>query len=128
MWQNLSVSPGAVCSCLLADLLKADGVTQCRRVGAQYVEGQKVDRDEGTAPCTHILRLIERHRDEVQSRIRELQELQRDLSILAAHRAHVDPSERDAAAARRVIPSKAADLPRSSPTAMLIASASNQAG
>jgi MerR-like DNA binding protein len=128
MWQNSSVSHCAICGCLLADLFKADGVTQWRRVGAQHVEGQKVDRGEGTAPCTHVLRLIERHRDEVQSRIRELQELQRDLSILAAHGAHVDPSEIDPAAVCRVIPSKAAAVRRSSPTAMLIASASNQAG
>src|SRR6266568_7085324 len=116
MWPNLSVSPGAVCGCLLADLLKADGATQWCRVGAQHVEGQKVDRDVGKATCTHVLRLIERHRDEVQSHIRELQELQRDLSILAAQGAHVDPSESDPAAACRVIPSKAAAIPRSSPT------------
>ncbi len=40
-------------------------------------------RDAGAAPCTLVLRLIERHRAEVRSRIRELQRLERDLDHLA---------------------------------------------
>jgi DNA-binding transcriptional MerR regulator len=88
-------------------------------------------RDAGAAPCTHVLQLIERHREEVQSRIRELQELERDLSRLTEYGAGVDPSECDAAGICQVIPSEAALVPRrprNSRTAMLIASASNQTG
>src|SRR3982074_3009633 len=35
-------------------------------------------RDAGAPPCAHVLELIERHRAEVRSRIRDLQRLERD--------------------------------------------------
>jgi DNA-binding transcriptional MerR regulator len=60
-------------------------------------------RDAGAAPCTHVLQLIERHREEVQSRIRELQELERDLSRLTEYGAGVNPAECDAAGICKVI-------------------------
>jgi DNA-binding transcriptional MerR regulator len=62
-------------------------------------------RDAGTAPCAHVLALIERHRAEVQARIRELQQLERDLSQLAEHGAAVDPAECDPGSVCNVIPS-----------------------
>jgi DNA-binding transcriptional MerR regulator len=68
-------------------------------------------RDAGAAPCTHVLQLIERHRGEVQSRIRELQELERDLSRLAQHGIGVDPSECDPAGVCKVIPSEIGLVP-----------------
>ncbi len=68
-------------------------------------------RDAGTAPCAHVLQLIERHREEVQSRIRELHELERDLSRLAEHGTGIDPSECDPAGVCKVIPSEAALVP-----------------
>src|ERR1700730_5665736 len=36
-------------------------------------------RDAGAPPCAHVLELIERHRTDVRSRIRELQRLEREL-------------------------------------------------
>src|SRR6266567_956582 len=54
-------------------------------------------RDAGAAPCAHVLELIERHRNEVRSRIRELQLLERDLEHLASQGAGVDPSQCDPA-------------------------------
>src|SRR6266851_8234505 len=41
-------------------------------------------RDAGAAPCAQVLQLIEKHRAEVRSRIRELQRLERDLDHLAS--------------------------------------------
>jgi DNA-binding transcriptional MerR regulator len=63
-------------------------------------------RDAGMAPCAHVLELLDRRRAEVQSRIRELQQLERDLSRLSEHGAGVDPSECDPAGVCKVIPSK----------------------
>jgi MerR family copper efflux transcriptional regulator len=63
--------------------------------------------DAGTAPCAHVLELIERHRNEVRSRIRELQRLERDLDHLASQGAGVDPSQCDPAGVCKVIPSGA---------------------
>src|ERR687887_2756224 len=40
-------------------------------------------RDGGTPPCAHVLDLIERHRAEVRARIRQLQQLELDLALLA---------------------------------------------
>jgi DNA-binding transcriptional MerR regulator len=68
-------------------------------------------RDHGAAPCTHVVQLIERHREEVQSRIRELQKLERDLSRLAEHGASVNPAECDPAGVCKVIPSEEALVP-----------------
>jgi DNA-binding transcriptional MerR regulator len=64
-------------------------------------------RDAGAAPCVHVLQLIEKHRAEVQARIRELQRLERDLDQLASQGAGVDPSECDPAGVCKVIPSDA---------------------
>ena len=64
-------------------------------------------RDAGAAPCTHVLQLIEKHRAEVRSRIRELQRLARDLDHLASQGAGVDPSQCDPAGVCKVIPSDA---------------------
>jgi MerR family copper efflux transcriptional regulator len=64
-------------------------------------------RAAGAAPCAHVLELIERHRNEVRSRIRELQRLERDLDHLASQGAGVDPSECDPEGVCKVIPSDA---------------------
>src|SRR2546428_7080139 len=40
-------------------------------------------RDGGTPPCAHVLELIERHRAEVRARIHQLQQLERELALLA---------------------------------------------
>ena len=69
-------------------------------------------RDAGAAPCAHVLQLIERHRAEVRSRIRELQRLERDLDRLASQGAGVDPSQCDPAGVCKVIPS---DVDRAAP-------------
>ncbi len=62
-------------------------------------------RDAGSAPCAHVLDLIERHRTEVQSRIRQLQQLEHDLTLLATSGVNVDPSQCDPSGVCRVIPS-----------------------
>src|SRR3977135_3078436 len=54
-------------------------------------------RDAGAPPCAHVLGLIEQHRAEVRSRIRELQRLELDLEHIASLGAGVDPSEGDPA-------------------------------
>jgi len=61
-------------------------------------------RDRGTPPCAHVLDLIERHRAEVRSRIRQLQQLELDLALLAEQGAGVDPLECDPAGICKVIP------------------------
>ena len=71
-------------------------------------------RDCGTPPCVHVLDLIERHRAEVRARIRQLQQLERDLALLAEQGASIDPSECDPAGICKVIPAEVA--PARSPT------------
>jgi len=61
-------------------------------------------RDGGTPPCAHVLELIERHRAEVRARIRQLQQLELDLALLADQGATVDPAECDPAGICKVIP------------------------
>ena len=62
-------------------------------------------RDAGSAPCAHVLALIERHRTEVQSRIRQLQQLDNDLTLLAASGVNIDPSQCDPSGICKIIPS-----------------------
>lgn len=62
-------------------------------------------RDVGAAPCAHVLQLIERRRAEVNSRIRELQELEQDLMRLAEEAAGLNPAECDPAGICKIIPS-----------------------
>jgi DNA-binding transcriptional MerR regulator len=71
-------------------------------------------REGGTPPCAHVLELIEVHRAEVRTRIRQLQQLELDLALLAEQGAAVDPAECDPAGICKVIP---IDMPaESSPT------------
>jgi MerR family transcriptional regulator, copper efflux regulator len=63
-------------------------------------------REMGTAPCTHVLELIERRRAEVQSRIRELQQLERELMRLAEQGSGLDPANCDPAGICKIIPSE----------------------
>jgi DNA-binding transcriptional MerR regulator len=65
-------------------------------------------RDGGTAPCSHVIGLLERRRAEVRARIRELQRLEQELSDLAERGARLDPAECDPAGICRVIPSELA--------------------
>ena len=60
-------------------------------------------RDRGTPPCAHVLELIERHRAEVRAHIRQLQQLESELALLAKQGARVDPAECDPAGICKVI-------------------------
>jgi len=64
-------------------------------------------RDGGTPPCAHVLQLIEQHRAEVRARIRQLQQLETDLGLIAEQGATVDPAECDPAGICKVIPTDA---------------------
>ena len=70
-------------------------------------------RDLGSAPCAHVLELIERRRAEVRSRISELQQLERELTQLAERAADVDPADCDPAGICKIIPSQTAIRPES---------------
>lgn len=72
-------------------------------------------RDLGTAPCAHVLELIERRRAEVRSRIRELQQLERELTQLGDRGTGVDPADCDPAGICKIIPSEASVLQGSKP-------------
>jgi len=61
-------------------------------------------RDSGTAPCSHVVELIQRHRAEVLARISELQRLERDLAQLAEQGARLNPADCAPADICRVIP------------------------
>jgi len=65
-------------------------------------------RDAGAPPCAHVLELIERHRAQVRSRIRDLQRLEHDLDDLASRGAGVDPEQCDPVGVCKVIPSDVA--------------------
>ena|SRR5437660_304183 len=67
-------------------------------------------RDGGTPPCAHVLELIERHRGEVRARIRQLQQLESELALLAEQGATVDPAECDPSEICKVIPTDAPAL------------------
>jgi MerR family transcriptional regulator, copper efflux regulator len=67
-------------------------------------------RDGGTPPCAHVLELIERHRAEVRARMRELQQLEQDLALIAEQGAKVDPAECDPAGICKVIPAEASEI------------------
>ena len=67
-------------------------------------------RDGGTPPCAHVLDLIERHRAEVRARIRQLQQLESDLALLADQGSKVDPSECDPSGICKVIPTDASAM------------------
>src|SRR5919201_5324179 len=74
-------------------------------------------RDGGTAPCSHVVGLIERRRAAVRARIRELQRLERELARLAERGARLDPAECDPAGICRVIPSELAGITPSASSA-----------
>src|SRR5229473_2842728 len=82
-------------------------IRSAQAVGLTLAEIREVIgiRDAGAPPCAHVLGLIEQHRAEVRSRIRELQRLERDLEHLAFRGAGVDPSECDPVGVCKVIPS-----------------------
>jgi DNA-binding transcriptional MerR regulator len=61
-------------------------------------------RDNGRPPCAHVLEVIKRHRTEVRARIRQLQQLERDLARVAEQGAKVDPAECDPSGICSVIP------------------------
>lgn len=50
-------------------------------------------RDQGQTPCAQVLELIERRRNELDARIRELQHLRRDLDQLARRARTLDPAD-----------------------------------
>jgi MerR family transcriptional regulator, copper efflux regulator len=63
-------------------------------------------RDAGAPPCAHVLELIERHRAEVRERVRQLQQLEHDLAVLAEEGSRVDPAECDPSGICKVIPTQ----------------------
>ena len=74
-------------------------------------------RDGGTAPCSHVVGLLERRRAAVRARIRELQRLEQELTQLAERGARLDPAECDPAGICRVIPSELAGITPSASSA-----------
>src|ERR687884_312304 len=74
-------------------------------------------RDGGTAPCSHVVGLLERRRAEVRARIRELQRLEQELRQLAERGARLDPAACDPAGICQVIPSELAAAAASPPSA-----------
>jgi DNA-binding transcriptional MerR regulator len=52
-------------------------------------------RDSGSAPCRHVVSLLEQRRAEVAARIRELRQLERDLAQLGMAGRDVDPAQCD---------------------------------
>ncbi len=50
-------------------------------------------REAGEAPCVHTRELLERKRDEVEVRLRELTELRRDLDRLVAVAGELNPAD-----------------------------------
>jgi DNA-binding transcriptional MerR regulator len=63
-------------------------------------------RDAGRAPCLHVLALLDRHRAEVQARMRELRQLERDLTCLADAGAGLDPAQYDPTGICEIIPQR----------------------
>jgi len=61
-------------------------------------------RERGQAPCTHVLGLIERHADELNERIRELETLRADLEALTQRGRALDPSDCTPTSICHVIP------------------------
>ena len=52
-------------------------------------------RDDGDAPCGHVLELLRARADEIGKTIRELRALQRDLQALVVRADALDPSDCD---------------------------------
>ena len=50
-------------------------------------------RNNGDAPCTYVLDLIKRHRDDISERILELTLLQEELKTLYEEGSRLDPAE-----------------------------------
>jgi MerR family copper efflux transcriptional regulator len=50
-------------------------------------------RDEGQAPCAHVTDLLQRHAADLDTRIRELQQLRGELRQLAERAATLDPEQ-----------------------------------
>jgi DNA-binding transcriptional MerR regulator len=74
-------------------------------------------RDRGAAPCAHVLELIERRRAEVHSRIRELQQLERELARVSEQGAGLDPADCDPGGICQIIrPRAKASAPKSRAT------------
>jgi DNA-binding transcriptional MerR regulator len=73
-------------------------------------------RDGGQPPCAHVLDVIKRHRTHVRARIRQLQQLERDLARVAEHGAQVDPAECDPSGICTVIPIDTATVHEAAPT------------
>jgi MerR family copper efflux transcriptional regulator len=50
-------------------------------------------RDDGQAPCAHVTELLQCHAADLEVRIRQLQQLRRELRRLAERAATLDPEE-----------------------------------
>lgn len=50
-------------------------------------------RERGETPCAHVLAVIDQRQTQVGQRIKELQQLRRDLLALAEHGRHLDPTD-----------------------------------
>jgi DNA-binding transcriptional MerR regulator len=81
----------------------ADVLPRLRFIRAAQAVGLTLDdirqilriRDDGTAPCQHVLILLEQRRAEVAARIRELRQLERDLAQLGTVGKDLDPAQCD---------------------------------
>jgi DNA-binding transcriptional MerR regulator len=84
-------------------------IRAAQAVGLTVVEIRDVIaiRDDGRAPCAHVLALLERHRAEVRARIRDLEQLERELTRLSDHGVAVDPARCDPTGICEIIPSAA---------------------
>lgn len=91
-------------------------IRAAQAIGLRMAEIREVIgiRDGGTSPCAHVLELIEHHRAELRARIRQLQQLESELSVLAKQGSKVDPADCDPAGICKVIPAELSTV--SSPT------------
>lgn len=65
-------------------------------------------RDQGQAPCDHVRDLIDRHANDVEKRIAELQRMRDDLTRIARRARRGDPTDRHPSAVCHIL------VPRSS--------------
>lgn len=71
-------------------------------------------REGGTAPCRHVVALLDERRAEVRSRIAELERLELELARIATEGRCVDPADCDPADVCSIIPVRGRRPPRTS--------------
>lgn len=71
-------------------------------------------REQGTAPCAHVVALLEAHEQQISNRIAELRVLKSELHRLAERARQLDPAACDPADVCQVVPRPGLD--RANPT------------